>query len=210
MKINPNSFDELTHYLISKYKYNDFKTNFGDYELKFTNNIEKEYIIQIIKMGMWIFDYRSSQFLISVNKNITFTRANLSAFINKKIVHSFAQQLSFNNLFVGIHNDNQMDIYKNGIIQKWNKKDDFLTGFQLIFNELGNPNIQKTEHVWNYASDIESLNNFIDNKILVNNIMENYLEISIINNNFGNDDSILKLCHDILLDIEKNNKIKNI
>jgi hypothetical protein len=194
-------FTNLTKSIIDKYP------DFGDYEVKCLNNEEKKYVIEIAKLGMYIFDYSPSEF--TVDKQIKFTRSNFSAFMNKNLVEDFAKEIIKQNLLIGTHDhkNGKVLIFKNGTFEKWSDNIDFTTTFQISFGKYGNPSLKNIEHVSNYEGDINMFKNIINDEQLINYLLDNFIEISVVNKSFSDETSVVKLSLDALTKILNKNFI---
>lgn len=200
MITNKTSFSEFTHELtqkISSCDSNTYKSGFGDYELFNLTDEDKTEICNLLLNNVWIFDYIPYSKTTDSDGTESYTRTNLSAFVNKYAVHNIAKELSKQNVIVCVQNHitTVSELYRGGRQVSFEDYD-FRTKFKLCFNDYGNPLIEKIEHVWDYGSDIELLKPIL-NESLFGYINENYVEVSIINGSFSLD-SILKNLNDII------------
>jgi len=172
-----NYFNELMQNFINK---GNFTTPFVDCLITNKNNSG---LIKALENGLMIYDYDDTQF---DSDKLIMTRTSFSAFIKKDLLNSFSKNLSKFDIFVCVHdhiNDHSYVYFRGKKLEFQNI--DLTTKFQIIHDELGNPFIKKLEHVWDHGSNIEELKKCITNEQLINNMMQNLIDISVIDTNYN-------------------------
>lgn len=160
-------------------------------------------IIQLLKSGMYIYDFNINSRTInsSDNNNITesITRTYIFAFVKLNIVEQFAKLLSQNDIIIGIHNHitGKSHIYMKNKKKKWTNEK-FIISYDLVYDNLGNPDINNEEYIWDYSSDIYELVDMFKSDNIKNILLNDYVQVSILNNNFNTDCQIIPLAMDIL------------
>lgn len=185
--------------LIMKYKTNDFNNVLEDYEIDEITEIEKMKLVEITKNGLWIYDYSRPK-KENLNHCIERKRSTIACFIHKDLVLKISKILSKKGILIGIydHTKDKSYFYKKNKFVKWTNNFDFTTSYYLKYDKYGNPKIDPIEHIWGCGTDIDVLKNTITE---FDDLYQNYVEMTLINKHFQDNESLIKLCHDALLEL---------
>ena len=187
---------------------NDFLTGNNhfspeEFDIKNLNTIQRNIIAGLLKYHLWIYNYCPKKIKKRHSKSIHY-RENYSAFIERKIAKKFATELSKQSHFVGFHDhlNNKSTIYINGEEKVW-MKEDFVTVFEMQYDELGNPSHKKKEHIWDYGTNIEELREILTDSPLYKSFIENYIEISVIASYCDKSNSLINDSFKSMIKLEK-------
>jgi hypothetical protein len=199
---NIKSLNSLFTALINHIYFNNHDSIFDGCSLKYVSDANKNIVIELLKKECWIFDYFPNGIeKCRDEKSEIYSRGHFSAFIKRELADDFSYEMSLCSNFVGLHDHLNEDsyIFKNGVKKKWNSEEDFTTRFKVIYDNLGNPTkFIKTEHIWDYGSQIEEIKNILNDQQLINSFLEKYVEISVIEPNFKTNNGLFIETFDII------------
>ena len=180
---------------------------FDGYQYKNINRIMQKLIQELLQNNFLIFDYTPFN-LESIkpnksnksNKSNIITRSNLSAFVQKSVIMDLATTLSKLGCIICIF-DTDLSIVCIYSQFKVMSDEDFITSYEIYYDENKVLSHNNLEHVWNYGTDIDRLKSICGDRSF-EQIKTEYIEIAILSKEF--DQNILL---DICLDYYK--KIDN-
>lgn len=204
---NVKSFKELYEVIENQLRAGYCKNPFVDTELKPETMKEIEDLVYINKLGLWTFDSQPSMQYLTYQdfsrriKCSWFKRGYLTGIMNRSSAFNFAKIISKKGKFVFVFQpDGPNYFYKNGFekLLTTDLTEDLTVTYCIKHRKNGNPYLKQYAHIWNYGSDIDTVEGYFDNKELENTILNNNVELCIVEPDFYSKDSLIKIVADTL------------
>jgi len=156
--------------------------------------------LELIELNFFVFDFMKPCHDVVEDKNLLITRMSFSALIERRLVNDFCIRLSDEEYVITVsdHKLNKSVVFRNGKSKKL-IDNDIITRYKLVQNDFGNIKLQKLEHVYNYGSDIDSVAVIFQDPT---KIIDDYIEITVIDQYFFSPGNVLCKCLDILTQLQ--------
>lgn len=204
MIYNNKNFDDIINEIRECYHRCKLPIFFDDYEEVILNKKEGDFLLKMLEKGIIVYEFDNGNvYLNRFNDREINIRGNMSALVNKNIIQEIINKLSQNEkiIIINDHLNKRCEMYYNGISKLIDYNLKIITSYEVSFCDIGNPRLHYTSFITDFGSEIERFQEIIKNDIIIKNLWENYLDITIVDRNFYKSINIIKEVHNIIFDI---------
>lgn len=184
-----NSIESLFETVVKQLEENNINTPFYKGTLSDQTLKDLDNVIRLNRLNFWTIDSQET----NEDNDGKVQRAYISGFIPINLINYYAELLSKLELTVGVYYlDGTSYLYKDGIKKDWDNED-IVVSYKRVED-----NLSHYKHIYDYGTEIDSLEGYFENKQVEEVILKNFAELSIIRNNYYDKESLFKLCADVL------------